>query len=465
MVQVTAFAAVFVAVLFSQTMSLSGLVIVSTVLQATAVFNVPIDGAGAKGVVAYGVSPYTLMALVVGIVWLVRVVQDRGIKLQQHLRLPFGLFAAYAVVAIVGSFVLPRWFDGLPVNLLVEVEGINQLAPLRASLSNPVQALNLCVHGGVLLFMLQAFRQHDGPKGLRAGVAGALVLVLVLGFYQQLATKVSWPSIVPYWSNNSGYIQNSIVPLGFWLDRVGLPFSEPSYASAYLAATTLGLWAVTLLGRGWWWAVLAALVSSLGLVNSLGSTGLAAGGLAMVVLFLWILFNALRPATCLSVRLRAAVMCVLLLLASTWGYQVYSVAPAKPKLEAMVNGLILDKVKLKDGSRELSNKRALEIVQETYGLGVGMGSNRASSFFASLVSNTGVLGAALFCAMLVSLLWRYVRAPALTDMQIFVAVALPTATLAMGLGIPDLNLPMYWGFIFLAFVFCPGDAGNGTTKT
>jgi hypothetical protein len=50
-------------------------------------------------------------------------------------------------------------------------------------------------------------------------------------------------------------------------------------------------------------------------------------------------------------------------------------------------------------------------------------------------------------------------------MQIFVAVALPTATLAMGLGIPDLNLPMYWGFIFLAFVFCPGDAGNGTTKT
>jgi hypothetical protein len=23
------------------------------------------------------------------------------------------------------------------------------------------------------------------------------------------------------------------------------------------------------------------------------------------------------------------------------------------------------------------------------------------------------------------------------------------------LGIPDLNLPMYWGFIFLTFVFCP----------
>lgn len=84
-----------------------------------------------------------------------------------------------------------------------------------------------------------------------------------------------------------------------------------------------------------------------------------------------------------------------------------------------------------------------------------MGSNRASSFMASLVSNTGVLGALLFCSMLASLLWRYIKAPELTDMQIFVATALPTATLAMSLGIPDLNLPMYWGFIFLAFIFCP----------
>jgi hypothetical protein len=59
--------------------------------------------------------------------------------------------------------------------------------------------------------------------------------------------------------------------------------------------------------------------------------------------------------------------------------------------------------------------------------------------------------------MLVTLLWRYWKASALSDAQIFVAAALPTATLAMGLGIPDLNMPMYWGFIILSFVFCPDD--------
>ena len=46
MVQMTAFAAVMAAALFAQTMSLGGLVLVSTVLQATAVVNVPLGSAG-----------------------------------------------------------------------------------------------------------------------------------------------------------------------------------------------------------------------------------------------------------------------------------------------------------------------------------------------------------------------------------------------------------------------------------
>jgi hypothetical protein len=461
--QLTAFAAVFVAALFSQTMSLAGLVLVSTVLQATAVFNVPIGDAGGKGIAAYGVSPYMLMALVAGIAWLVRSGQDRGIHLPKHIRWPFGLLVGYAVVAVLGAFVLPKWFDGLPVNLLVEMEGIGRLDPLHASLSNIVQALNLCVHGVVVLFMLQASQRADGFRGIAAGAAGGLLLVLCIGFYEQAAQLKGVPSLVPYLANNLGYSQAPVAEKWLWF-RIGLPFTEPSYASAYLAATSFGLWSVALLGRGWWWAWFAAAVSTAGLLNSLGATGLAAAGGASVVFVLWVLVKALLPSTSLSVRLRAAVMCALLLLASTWGYNAYQESAYKPKVDEMVSGLIVAKAKLKDGSRELSNKRALEIVKETYGLGVGLGSNRASSFFASLVSNTGVLGALLFSGMLLTLLWRYFKAPQLSDMQIFVAASLPTATLAMGLGIPDLNLPMYWGFIFLAFVFCPADTPMETTK-
>ena len=445
-------------------MNLAGLVMVSTVLQATAVFNVPVGDAGGKGIAAYGVSPYMLMALVACVAWLVRSRQDRGIHLPKQIRWPFGLLVGYAVVAVLGAIVFPKWFDGLPVNLLVEMQGFNSLNPLHASLSNTVQALNLCVHGVVLLFMLQAAQRADGFRCIAAGALGALVLVMCIGFYEQAAQLKRVPSLVPYLANNLGYSQAPVVAEKWLWFRIGLPFTEPSYASAYLAATSFGLWSVALLGRGWRWAWFAAALSTAGLLNSLGATGLAAAGCSSVVIVLWVLVKALRPSTSLSVRLRAAVMCALLLLASTWGNQAYQESIYKPKVDEMVTGLIINKTKLKDGVRELSNKRALEIVKETYGLGVGLGSNRASSFFASLVSNTGVLGALLFSGMLVTLLWRYFKAPKLTDMQIFVAASLPTATLAMGLGIPDLNLPMYWGFIFLGFVFCPEDANSSTSS-
>ena len=248
--------------------------------------------------------------------------------------------------------------------------------------------------------------------------------------------------------------------MGFVLNRVGLPFSEPSYASAYMAAMTLGGLGVALMGRHWWLGLTAAFICGLGLINTLGSTGLASAVSASCVLTLWVILRSLKGSENLSRRLRAAMLCCILLVANTWGYKVLQASPNRPHVEAMVKGLIIDKVKLNDGVREKINQRALEILIETKGLGVGLGSHRASSFFASLLANTGILGFILFMAMLGSLLWRYWKAPALTDMQIFVAAALPTATLAMGLGIPDLNLPMYWGFIFLGFVFCPGNEAN-----
>lgn len=460
MVQMTAFAAVMVAALFAQTMNLGGLVLVSTVLQATAVVNVPLGSAGGKGVAAYGVSPYMVMVLVAGLVWLWRLGQSRLLQLPRQLRWPMCFLLAYLGVSALGAWVLPILFKGLPVNLLVEMHGILELSPLRSTLSNLVQSINLVAHVVVLFFLLQSAQRPDGSRGIKTGVMGALVFVLMIGFYQQWSHIHGTPSLSPFIANNQGYSQAPVDIEYSWV-RIGLPFSEPSYASTYLAATSIGLWAVALSGRSWW-AWLAAPFSTLGLLNSSGSTGLAASGIAMTCLYFWALANALRPSTKLALRLRVGMLSILTLAVISIGFFLYDQSPYKAKVNAHIDQVIVSKIKLQGGSRELSNRRALEIVQETYGLGVGMGSNRASSFMASLVSNTGVLGALLFCGMLASLLWRYIKAPKLTDMQIFVATALPTATLAMSLGIPDLNLPMYWSFIFLAFIFCPATVKSGS---
>jgi hypothetical protein len=472
MFQLTSLTVLVVGALVSQLTSLPGLLLIAGVLQAGSVLNVLTSAADATGIAAYGMTPFQFIAPLLILVCFWRIGLGARLTLPIHLRWPLVFLVLYALVAIVGSLLLPQWFAGIKLNAVIKMFGMDELSELSLSLSNFVQALSLLLLLLVMLAFLVLVKDQASKNALSRGLVLAVTLVVSLGAYEQSAIYLKWPSTAAYWANNPGYSQVPLNPFafglpsgGFLLNRVGVPFSEPSYSSVFMAAMCLGAIGVALLGRRWLLGGSAALVCLLGLVNTLGSTGLAAAAVAFVVLTMWVTVGALRGSSSLSRRLRAALLCGLFLLASTWGYRVYEVSAFRPHVEAMVQSLIIDKAKQSDGVRENTNQRAMEILQETYGLGVGMGSHRASSFFASLLANTGVLGFGLFMAMLVSLLWRYWRAPHLSDMQIFVATALPTATLAMGLGIPDLNMPMYWNFIFLGFVFCPGvevnDKGAG----
>jgi hypothetical protein len=460
MLQLTGLTVLVLAALVSQWTSLPGLLLIAGVLQAGSVLNIVTPAASATGVAAYGLTPFQFLAPWVVLVGVWRLLLGPRPPWPVHLRLPLLFLVMYALVSIVGAWLLPQWFAGIQLNAVIQTLGAWELSALSPNLSHAVQALTMLLLLLLLLVFLILVRGQASKNALTRGLALAVILVVFLGAYEQAASYFQWSSIATYWANNPGYRQAPLDRVGLVLTRVGLPFSEPSYASVFMAAMSLGAMGVALLGRRWWLGWAAALVCGLGLINTLGSTGLAAASVAFAVLSLWVVVGALRASANLSRRLRASLLCGLFLLASTWGFQVYEASAVRPHVEAMVQGLIVDKATLSDGVRERTNQRALEILQETYGLGVGMGSHRASSFFASLLANTGLLGFGFFVAMLVSLLWRYWRAPHLSDMQIFVATALPTATLAMALGIPDLNMPMYWNFIFLGFVFCPEDQVN-----
>lgn len=458
----TLFGTVFVPVLIGTVLLartwLPALMVVAVVLQAASVVNVDLArwlGPGA-GLGVYGVTPYNAVALCMGVLLLVRLVTV-GVAVPVQVRGAAAWFVAYAVVAALGAVVLPRVFSGTPVHDMLALYGMSQPpVPVKWSLSNLVQAANVGVHAMVLLYVLQCAQEPGFTRRMVVGVLAALFLVLLVGFYERLAWLMAWPSAKDFWLNNPGYAL-----LGGQLSmrdilRVASPFSEPAYTSTFLATTTLGLMAVAAFGRHTRWALALGVLSTLGLFNTLSSTGWSAAGLAALAMVFWMGARSSVLDEDNHIRPREAWIWLVLttvLVATLWAAQSTRYSQ---DIDKTLNELLLNKSQPgNQEGREKTNVRAMEIVKETYGLGVGMGSHRASSFMASLVSNTGVLGALLFCSMLASLLWRYIKAPQLSDMQIFVATAFSTATLAMSLGIPDLNLPMYWAFIFLAFIFCP----------
>ncbi len=438
---------------------LPAVIVLSAVFQGSSVLDVSVG----KG--AYGVTPYNFSALLAAIVLLFRLTRARTINLVPKApRTTVALLFAYAALSALGAFFLPPIFEGLSVNLLIERAALDQApSPLRFTLANLAQAVNLGIHMIVLLFLIEASTRPDWNENrLILALGSGAFLMLAIGAYERVADTFDLQSTIEFWTNNPGYLQHGRGRVNGLL-RMAAPMSEASYASSFLATVLAGLAAVIAFGakraaRRDWALAVGFTMTALALINTLGATGWVVAGLSCAAIFLALFISVIRePSGVVNPRRqRTKIIGIATIAALLFAGWLGKESPSAPFVTRMLDNLLISKLESASAKvRRISNQRALTIVKETHGLGVGLGSNRASSFLASLVSNTGIAGALLFLGMLGSIFWRYLRAPQLSDAQIFVGAALATATLAMSLAIPDLNLPIYWVFIFLGILFCP----------
>lgn len=479
--QVTAFGLVYMPLLSAVALFargwLPGLVIGSAVFQAAAVVNLPV-GSG-----FYGISPYVASAFVAGLVMLWRRLGPDKSPLSPptHLRTPAIWLLVYAVVAIAGSFVLPYVFEGLPVQSPLDPNGysLTEFPPLVWGISNLAQATNLLVHIMVACFFWQSLNRSDwSMRYTMTAFCAASGIALLAGLHDGAALMLEWPRMASFWMSNVGYalVDNVLYHMAYYtpapdgstyaiLYRISSPFSEPSYGSAFMASAYAGLVAVFLFTSHNRLLVFVALfLFGLGLVNTIGSTGWAAGfaaTLTLIAVFVWKRIrntNKREKAHRLHWRfLVVAMLLISLVVAVLWQSSLWRAAPA------IGNTFIFNKAAtLGNDARFLSDVRAITLTQQTVGLGAGMGSNRTSSFLTSLLSNTGIAGALTFLAMLATLMGRFIRAAQLQPFQYFAFVALGTCMFAVSLSIPDLNLPFLWAFIFLAFALCPDQSARPT---
>jgi hypothetical protein len=85
--------------------------------------------------------------------------------------------------------------------------------------------------------------------------------------------------------------------------------------------------------------------------------------------------------------------------------------------------------------RSFSDATSYDLLLSTFGFGVGLGANRASSFLPGLLSTTGIIGTLLFAAAVVTLLVRGSRVPAYRPV-VWALVTLLVVKLVSG---PDLS--------------------------
>lgn len=385
-----------------------GIFCFSSYLTEWAIFVAVLQGAALVnlgGSFTIGLSPYFFAAALIALElvprWLtgrIRFFENEPVSLHTRVLVMFVLWCAFS------AFVLPMLFDGLPVDS--PRSGVDRAyytqMPLHWSFSNAGQAGYMILDLIMVLGLLQLSAYPGRLERLVNAFSWSGMFVVAVGIYQMFCHWLGLP--FPSWLFNSNdtwaEAPNQLISGGF--SRITATFVEPSEAAAFLAAwsvfeLSLAIADARRSGRHW----LCAAGGNVVLVATASTTGYVTAA-AMWMVMAW---------DCISTALRHGVIKARGTLAAL------GLAFAGLVALALVPGawLLLDAVVFNKGEsvsalhRTATFGRAVEVFLNSWGLGVGLGSNRAMSAFFYVLSNLGMPGVILI-GWLLSHLYAQVRA-------------------------------------------------------
>lgn len=292
------------------------------------------------------------------------------------------------VVSVLVTLVAPLLFDGLAV--LAADGTTNTLAAGVLTKSNTAQIVYLLL--GVTVVAYVARSRSTGP-----GLVGiATCLATVLSFWSWTHTRTGVPFPEGLFDNSPSFSIIETLPGGGL--RVRGIFSEPAGLAASCLVTIAycasRLWQVHGFHRLVVFVV-GAMALWLGSIST-STTFLVAGIVLVAVAACAATATFVVRGGSLS-RTVVAALCVAAV-AGLW---------LLPYVANIVGAEIDDKVASSSyADRSSADSRSYALVLDTFGFGTGLGSNRASSFAASLLSTVGVVGVVLFVVAVVTLVRR-----------------------------------------------------------
>ncbi|CAN5272662.1 hypothetical protein BH09ACT1_BH09ACT1_12520 [soil metagenome] len=304
------------------------------------------------------------------------------------------LFVAWSAII---TLIAPALFAGMPVLIARDGldEGLLNPGTLGYTVSNIAQVAYLVLGAGTVFFLSRS-------KGSTPGLIGFMLgTVTILSFWRYTGLHYNVPFPYGFFDNSTAVRIIESTSTGEARFR-GI-FSEPSgLASASL--TAMIYFAMRFKWLRGWKLVLAIAIFVMAAINALVSTAgtfVAAGLLMLAILCavgIWKFVSG-------GVRLNATIVIIAMLVVSVGVFFL-------PAVISVISGIINNKV----GSSSYDSRTGVDqfsilLAIKTWGLGVGLGSNRPSSFLAMLLSCVGVPGTALFFVAIGSIMKKAYQIP------------------------------------------------------
>jgi hypothetical protein len=411
--------------------SLFGLLIIAGIFQAASALNIS----------ERGIQPY----YVIGAFVIVRAIVNRSLGVRSNRSMPQNRWLLlFGGIAIASAFVLPVVFAGIPVydpKIGID-ESLFIRPPLSFGLNNVVQAGFLACHIAIAYAVLSI--DFSSKKAQRAYIWAFYLVVLII-VAQSVCQLTGIPFPHSLILNNPGYALWDVGGEVSGTRNPG-PFSEPSLAGAFLVLYCVGFLAQYLAGKGGAGNLILSLVAS-GLVASSASLF----SLCVFALVLSVRYFPLRLPWFVNVARTKRILWIFVVLFAPAALALTFFPGYRETLMTLTiskgdSGSFLN--------RTASDIYALQLSAQTHWIGVGLGSNRASSVLATLLSNVGVVGVVAFAAFYVRL---FVNVPEEFAWLKWAGFAL---LFNMCIGVADVTIPIFWIPIFLAIQFTSGRKGS-----
>ena len=360
------------------------------------------------------------------------------------------LHAAWVVCAlmaygVIGAFLFPRFFAGQTTVFATSRTGRGVYETALAPVSANVSQSGYFLLGGMTFLALCILLRH--PRTLidvKRGFFGWFWLHSCMGVLD-LAAKVSGAGDILSPIRTASYAMlTQTSESGFW--RIAGAYAE---ASAFGGVSLFGLAFTYVYWRktGSRQAFFLGIVLLVLLLLSTSSTAY----FGLLVLSVPVLVMIVASITSSRIHRSELFICGLFLLLAVIALAIYlSIPTFFDPLSRLFDATIVNKIESASGrERAYWNYKGLQAFFDTAGLGVGLGSSRASSWIIAVISQLGVLGSVLMAtlvAILVRGLYGVPKPVAQEDVAIVAAVracaltSLIAGSLASGSADPGLNL-------------------------
>jgi hypothetical protein len=299
------------------------------------------------------------------------------------------LLVLLALWGVFSAVVMPRFFAGeTQVIVLDRLSGRGARAyPLHPLPTNFTQAVYVMGHLLCFVSLRTLLREPGRLLTFRNAVLLVAALDIVGAGLNLAESALRLPSLLDYVRNAAGYSQAIEYSLG-GLPRIHGTFPEASlfaYFTLPLFAFCLTLW--TLGAETRWSAPLSFALLCLLLLSTSATAYVGLLGYGLVYLLRELPRGRVPPSLALAATAALVALLGMYALEMDW----------TRSLDRFVRATLLDKADSDSGTeRALWNAQAWRNFLDTRALGVGLGSGRASSFPLVLLSNLGVIGAAIF---------------------------------------------------------------------